>query len=50
MLTGNNENLWGYEDWGWKERLDGRTWGALYYYELLRPSSPSWHPRALHPR
>ena len=35
MLTGNNENLWGYEDWGWKERLDGRTWGALYYYELL---------------
>ena len=35
MFTGNNENLWGHEDWGWKERLDGRTWGALYYYELL---------------
>lgn len=35
LLTGNNENLWGFEDWGWKERLDGKTWGAGYYYELL---------------
>ena len=35
MLTGNNENLWGYEDWGWKEQLDGRSWGASYYHELL---------------
>ena len=35
LLTGNNENLWGHEDWGWKERLDGRTWGAHYYHELL---------------
>ncbi|GAA3641028.1 glycoside hydrolase family 2 protein [Microbacterium awajiense] len=35
LLTGNNENLWGYEDWGWKERLDGKSWGAHYYYELL---------------
>lgn len=35
LLTGNNENLWGYEDWDWKRRLDGRTWGADYYYELL---------------
>ena len=35
LFTGNNENLWGYEDWGWKERLDGRTWGAHYYHELL---------------
>ena len=32
---GNNENLWGYEDWGWKLRLDGKTWGAHYYYELF---------------
>ena len=61
MLTGNNENLWGYEDWGWKERLDGRTWGALYYYELLpaivhelaphvpyTPGSP-FSPRGEHP-
>lgn len=35
LLTGNNENTWGYEDWGWKNVLDGRTWGAHYYYELL---------------
>ncbi|MET0297246.1 MAG: glycoside hydrolase family 2 protein, partial [Microbacterium sp.] len=25
----------GFEDWGWKRRLDGRTWGAHYYYELF---------------
>jgi beta-mannosidase len=35
LLCGNNENLWGHEDWGWKERLDGRTWGAFYYHQLL---------------
>ena len=35
LLNGNNENLWGYEDWGWKLRLDGKTWGAYYYYELF---------------
>ncbi|WP_251453388.1 glycoside hydrolase family 2 protein [Microbacterium sp. Marseille-Q6648] len=35
LLTGNNENLWGFEDWGWKERLDGKTWGAYYYYDLF---------------
>ena len=35
LLCGNNENLWGHEDWGWQERLDGRTWGAYYYHELL---------------
>lgn len=35
LLTGNNENLWGREDWGWETRLDGATWGAAYYYEVL---------------
>ncbi|KHK99999.1 beta-mannosidase [Microbacterium mangrovi] len=35
LLNGNNENLWGYEDWGWKPVLDGRSWGAGYYHELL---------------
>ncbi|MFT4281643.1 glycoside hydrolase family 2 protein [Microbacterium sp.] len=35
LLTGNNENLWGFEDWAWKERLDGKTWGAYYYYDLF---------------
>lgn len=35
LLTGNNENIWGHEAWGWKQLLDGKTWGAHYYYELL---------------
>ncbi|MGO2746503.1 glycoside hydrolase family 2 protein [Microbacterium sp.] len=35
LFTGNNENTWGYEDWGWKALLDGKTWGAHYYYELF---------------
>jgi len=35
VLNGNNENLWGYEDWGWKARLEGRTWGAGYYHDLF---------------
>ncbi len=35
ILNGNNENVWGYEDWNWKLRLDGKTWGAGYYYELF---------------
>ena len=35
LLAGNNENLWGYEDWNWKQLLDGKSWGAGYYYELL---------------
>ena len=35
LLTGNNENIWGFEDWGWKAELDGKTWGAYYYHELF---------------
>jgi beta-mannosidase len=35
VLNGNNENLWGYEDWGWQPRLEGKSWGALYYHELF---------------
>lgn len=33
--SGCNENIWGYEDWGWKEPLGGRTWGAGYYFDLF---------------
>jgi beta-mannosidase len=33
--NGCNENLWGYEDWGWQESLGGHTWGAGYYHGLL---------------
>ncbi|MFI6574319.1 glycoside hydrolase family 2 protein [Nocardiopsis sp. NPDC050513] len=35
LWCGNNENLWGHEDWGWKPALDGRPWGAGYYLDLL---------------
>ncbi|WP_248305678.1 glycoside hydrolase family 2 protein [Agromyces sp. H66] len=35
VFNGNNENLWGHEDWNWKLRLDGATWGAGYYDELF---------------
>ncbi|MCP2636034.1 glycoside hydrolase family 2 protein [Microbacterium sp. HD4P20] len=35
VLNGNNENVIGFQDWGWKKRLEGRTWGAGYYYELF---------------
>jgi beta-mannosidase len=35
LLNGNNENLWEYEDKGWEPLLDGLTWGAAYYYEIL---------------
>ena len=49
LWNGNNENLWGHEDWGWEAQLQGRTWGADYYYRLfpeivaeLDPSRPYW--------
>lgn len=35
LWCGCNENLWGHEDWGWKEVLDGRAWGHGYYHRLL---------------
>lgn len=35
LWNGGNENLWGFADWGWESRLDGRTWGLGYYEELL---------------
>ncbi|WP_440072506.1 glycoside hydrolase family 2 protein [Streptosporangium sp. OZ121] len=35
ILNGNNENLWGLHEWGYLSRLDGATWGAWYYHDLL---------------
>lgn len=35
LWNGNNENIWGFEDWGWQEPLAGRTWGEGYYLDLL---------------
>ena len=35
LWNGNNENIWGHEDWGWAAELDGATWGLGYYTDLL---------------
>lgn len=35
LLCGNNENLMGYEEWGWQHSLDGASWGERYYFDLL---------------
>ncbi|WP_027344711.1 glycoside hydrolase family 2 protein [Hamadaea tsunoensis] len=35
LWAGNNENIWGHEDWDWKEPLAGKTWGAGFYFDLL---------------
>lgn len=51
IWNGNNENIWGYQEWDWQSQLaPGQTWGAGYYYELfpqllaeLDPSRPYWH-------
>lgn len=49
LWNGNNENIWGYFDWGWQVALEGRTWGEGYYLDLLPrlvaeldPSRPYW--------
>ncbi|MGL5928548.1 MAG: glycoside hydrolase family 2 protein, partial [Dermatophilaceae bacterium] len=35
VLNGNNECLWGFDEWSWKPTLRERPWGAGYYYDLL---------------
>ncbi|GAA3749155.1 beta-mannosidase [Spinactinospora alkalitolerans] len=49
LWNGNNENIWGHEDWGWKAELGARTWGERYYLDLLPrivaeldPTRPYW--------
>ena len=49
LWNGNNENIWGYWDWGWQDVLEGRSWGAAYYFETLPaivaeldPTRPYW--------
>ncbi|MCF3961674.1 glycoside hydrolase family 2 protein [Streptomyces fuscigenes] len=50
LWCGNNENLEGHADWGWRDELaPDRTWGAGYYHELLPsilaeldPTRPYW--------
>ncbi|MEU7867318.1 glycoside hydrolase family 2 protein [Dactylosporangium sp. NPDC049140] len=49
LWCGNNENIWGHQQWGWAGELDGRSWGAGFYYDLLPrlvaeldPGRPYW--------
>ena len=35
LWNGNNENLWGFRDWGWEPRLGGDSWGEGYYLGVL---------------
>ena len=35
LWCGGNECVWGDYDWGWREILQGRPWGARYYTEIL---------------
>ncbi|MEU8652476.1 glycoside hydrolase family 2 protein [Streptomyces sp. NPDC048737] len=35
LWNGNNENLWGFRDWGWEGALAGDSWGEGYYLGLL---------------
>ena len=49
LWNGNNENIWGWFDWDWRERVGDRTWGEGYYLDLLPqivgeldPTRPYW--------
>ena len=49
LWNGCNENIWGFFDWGWEKKLQGKAWGAGYYFDLLPrvvaevdPSRPYW--------
>jgi beta-mannosidase len=36
LWNGNNENIWGFDEWGWRPIIkDGETWGLGYYLDLL---------------
>lgn len=35
LWNGNNENLWGFRDWGWEPVLAGGSWGEGYYLGVL---------------
>ncbi|WP_152361541.1 glycoside hydrolase family 2 protein [Microlunatus speluncae] len=45
LWNGNNENIWGWVDWGWRAKLGDRTWGDGYYRELLPALVAELDPR-----
>ncbi len=50
LWCGGNECVWGWQRWGWKQRLSpGQTWGRNYYIDMLPmvlreldPTRPYW--------
>lgn len=49
LWNGNNENLWGFEEWWSDDEIGGRSWGLGYYTDLLPqvvteldPGRPYW--------
>jgi beta-mannosidase len=49
IWNGCNENIWGYFDWNWKDKIGSRTWGLGYYTKMLPsivrqldPTRPYW--------
>ena len=46
IWNGNNENIWGYVEWGWRAPLAGRTWGDGYYTELFPAIVAELDPRS----
>lgn len=35
LWCGGNECIEGFAHWDWKNRLDGKSWGSYYYFDLL---------------
>ncbi len=48
VWNGNNENLWGHEDWGWKAELGDLTWGRGYYLDVLAAAARAARPDPSH--
>lgn len=49
LWNGNNETIWGWFDFGWRQSVGDRTWGEGYYLDLLPrivgdtdPTRPYW--------
>jgi beta-mannosidase len=45
LWNGNNENIWGWVEWGWRQPLAGRSWGDGYYTEILPAIVAELDPR-----
>ena len=35
LWCGGNECIEGFQHWDWKAQLEGKSWGSLYYFDLL---------------